>query len=839
MKKFRFGSMCSGIEAASKAWHQLGWETAFVSEIEKFPNAVLGHRLQGVPNLGNMTAPDFIKRAKACGPIDLLVAGTPCQSFSVAGLRKGLTDSRGNLTLRYIEIAHALKPKYLVWENVPGVLSDKTNAFGCLLAGLTGADAPLVSDDRGGKWASAGIATGEKYSVAWRVLDAQHFGVPQRRRRVFLVGYLGDWRGAAKVLFEREGLRGNFAPGVEEREDAPSSVGGRSEARSHWDDSRAPHPTLNQSARGSGGVGASNQEIFSQRGAYLVPGSEKVAKALKARGGLSHDASHETYVTHTLRGEGFDASEDGTGRGVPLVIEPTVFSIMPMNSGKDYKARPVQVSQPLMAAGPGSGNQGGDIVVTRIAVHNTGHGFWKENNKIAGTVRSKDDITSVIAFSSKDHGGDAGAVSPTIRAGGHSESHANAGVPPAVAVFEQPSTERQKILTALGFYSTNRQPEFGNYEERSPAIKVGSGGSSGNPPAVVIPILEAGARTGKSTTDPRAGIGIGEAGDPMYTLQATKQHAVVVPIDMRQASRGGKMTNNRRDGVSGGGAPGTGVGNDGDPSPTIASCHTPAVFADRRAVIAIKDDVTPKTSEGLAFTLTQPSPTGGGHPQAVCYDMRGRGDGKVAPTLLTDHPSRPSDYCPIILELLGDVDPIAFAQNQMGEIRTGKKVGTLNTNANASGRNTPLIFQQNSRSEVRIVGGEKPVAGAVTSEPGAQCQNYVYKPLVLDEYNQTGAEKCYPLRTASGDGTPKVELGSSVRRLTPVECERLQGFPDDHTMVLFNGKPASDGPRYKALGNSMAVPCMAWIGEGIQLLEWELALDGLIGSHGSDISDLL
>lgn len=190
----RYLSVCSGIEAATCAWHPLGWEPFAFSEIDRFPAEVLARHYPIVPNLGDMTKfkdwPD--------ATIDLLVGGTPCQSFSVAGLRKGLADPRGNLMLTYLAIAERYAPKWLVWENVPGVLSSNEGRdFGTLLGGM----------------AELG------YGFAYRVLDAQYIrvesharAVAQRRRRVFVVGHLGDWRRAAAVLFERESLLGHPAP---------------------------------------------------------------------------------------------------------------------------------------------------------------------------------------------------------------------------------------------------------------------------------------------------------------------------------------------------------------------------------------------------------------------------------------------------------------------------------------------------------------------------------------------------------------------------------------------------------------------------------------------------
>lgn len=185
------------------AWHPLGWEAVAYSEIERFPSEVLAHHYPQTPNLGDMTK---FKEWNLESNVDLLVGGTPCQSFSVAGLRKGLDDPRGNLMLTYLAIADKYRPRWLVWENVPGVLSSNAGKdFGVFLGGL-----------------------GELgYGFAYRVLDAQYFGVAQRRRRVFVVGCLGDWRPAAAVLFERHSLSGHPAPSREKRKDVAGSLTSR------------------------------------------------------------------------------------------------------------------------------------------------------------------------------------------------------------------------------------------------------------------------------------------------------------------------------------------------------------------------------------------------------------------------------------------------------------------------------------------------------------------------------------------------------------------------------------------------------------------------------------
>ena len=203
----KYASVCDGIGAVHVAWKPLGWQCAWTSEIEPFPAAVVEHHL-GLKNLGDMTAiTEETLDGVAAGPIDLLVGGTPCQSFSVAGLRRGLDDPRGNLALRFLQLAGVLRPTWVVWENVPGVLSSAGGRdFGTFLGAL-----------------------GELgFGVAYRVLDAQWFGVAQRRRRVFVVGHARDWRCAAAVLFERESLCGNPPSRGQARKDVAGSLVARS-----------------------------------------------------------------------------------------------------------------------------------------------------------------------------------------------------------------------------------------------------------------------------------------------------------------------------------------------------------------------------------------------------------------------------------------------------------------------------------------------------------------------------------------------------------------------------------------------------------------------------------
>ncbi|ECJ2856855.1 DNA (cytosine-5-)-methyltransferase, partial [Salmonella enterica subsp. diarizonae] len=272
----RYGSVCSGIEAASVAWESLGWQPAWFAEIEAFPSAVLAHHWPHVTNLGDMTKIAAAVRAGDIEAPDVLVGGTPCQAFSIAGLRNGLEDERGRLTLSYVELANAIDDKrrergekeaIIVWENVPGVLSSKDNAFGCFLAGLAGESSEL--QPAGGKWTHAGCVSGPERTIAWRVLDAQFFGVAQRRKRVFVVASARKGFDPAEVLFEFESVRRDTPPRREPQTAVTADTGNGAEGGSHWDNPANPHPTLNQS-NNIGGIGASNQEIFAQRGAGIV-----------------------------------------------------------------------------------------------------------------------------------------------------------------------------------------------------------------------------------------------------------------------------------------------------------------------------------------------------------------------------------------------------------------------------------------------------------------------------------------------------------------------------------------------------------------------------------------
>ena len=375
-----YGSVCSGIEAATCAWHPLGWKAQWLAEIEPFPSAVLAHHYPDVPNLGDMTKLAAQVLAGRIPAPDILVGGTPCQAFSVAGMREGLADPRGALTIKYVELADATdiirtrrgEPEaVIVWENVPGVLSDKGNAFGCFLGALAGEDSEL--QPAGKRWTDAGCVYGPKRTIAWRILDAQYFGLAQRRRRVFVVASARAGFDPAAVLFEREGVRRDTAPSRGEGQDVAGTISSRTtgggglgtdfecagglQAVSAYGGGRTSGPVdvaaclvakgqkcdfevetfcvhgtqdpcVSDKAFALGRNSGQENAVFAiQAGALRTnPLSGPDGVGVQADHAYTLEARAEVQavcvtgdITHTLKADGFDGSEDGTGRGQPIV----------------------------------------------------------------------------------------------------------------------------------------------------------------------------------------------------------------------------------------------------------------------------------------------------------------------------------------------------------------------------------------------------------------------------------------------------------------------------------------------------------------------------------------
>ncbi|MFU3656238.1 DNA cytosine methyltransferase [Pseudomonas aeruginosa] len=605
-----YGSVCSGIEAASVAWHMLGFRASWFAEIEPFPSAVLAHRWPAVPNLGDMTK---LAREVLLGIIAaplILVGGTPCQDFSVAGMRAGLAGERGALTMKFVELADAIdhvRPDgdecVVVWENVPGVLSDKGNAFGNFLAALVGESEAL--EPSGGRWTNAGCVYGPRRAAAWRVLDAQYFGLAQRRKRVFVVASARADFDPAAVLLEREGLRRDHPPRRGEGQDLAG---------------HAPFGPALQC-----GCGYLFDLSLGQWGCPNCEGNEgpavEVMAGVPAFGGENQGGS--LFQAGAL-----------TAHGVRNDFASETFCVAPTLAGGGRK----------------SGGYSLDDIPT-VA------GTLQSNGKAAGSATQQDAESGLLVV----HGTqDPDVVQDCAHTLGRNHGQEN-------AVFDP-----------------NQITSAANRSQPTPGLCHTLPASSQAP--IAFPLLEVGKRTGRSTSDPRAGLGVGAENDPMFTLQASAQHGVCVTGDIT---------------------------------------HT------------LKAEGFDASEDG----------TGRGQP-IISVSLRGRDGG--------------------------------------GTIEAGDEVATC-------------------------------------------------------------------LRASSGGGDkPHALVHSAVRRLTPRECERLQGFPDDYTLIPWAAhqkamraaeaslprtatqdevlrariaalyacdvsKEAADecpdGPRYKAIGNSKAVPVVRWIGK--------------------------
>ena len=643
----KYLSICSGIEAASVAWHPLGWTPIGFSEIEPFPSAVLAHHYPTITNYGDMTK--YEQWNIKSGTVDLLVGGTPCQSFSVAGLRQGLKDPRGNLMLTFLAIAERIKPKWIVWENVPGVLSSNGGKdFGSFLGGL-----------------------GELgYGFAYRVLDAQWVrtqrhprAVPQRRRRVFVVACAGDHISPAKVLFESESMLRYSAKSKATRQGIAEDVAG---------------------CIRSGGDGG----VPSSRGEHLVF-SDVVAATFTARTGEARNNSE--HLVPML--QPFDQQRIGVyGTG--------------------------EVGSAVVARGHKSAT---DVVILP---------FTKSKRAQSST---------------DDEGWVEGVVAPTQNA------------------FDVGDV---RATTAILFENHPNDSRVTGPHDVAPSIVSRYGTGGGNVP-LVIPIQDS-----RVIEKNQNGIGVGNETSPAYTIDQTGAQAVAIAIPiMPQAmqAEGWRVGKENQDGRGNG----LGVGKDGDPCPTLDRSAVPAV-----AVGCFKSGQS-AAARSLGFSETE-SPTlgvsgGNAIPAVAIVNMQGS---KSNACVSTDG----SSYT--INAMHGhDIHAVVFAQNQIGEVRTGEIANTINTNSNASGRNTPMI-------------AIKAPTLTATNDPSRSPQSSEITQQVAAVHSAT----------------------MQVRRLTPTECERLQGFPDGWTAIPWKKKSADDcpdGPRYKALGNSMAVNCMEWIGERI------------------------
>lgn len=421
----RFVSLFSGVEAASVAWLPLGWTCAAVAEIEPFPCAVLAHHYPDVPNLGDVTliTEDQIK---ALGPVDVLIGGFPCQDLSVAGKRRGLEHdgktTRSGLFFDAMRLVHFARKhcglRWLVIENVPGLYSNhKGRDFARVVSEMAGTDFDVPR----GSWRNCGCALGPNGLVEWSTLDAQFWGLAQRRKRVFIVLDFGDWRGRSPVLLEPESLSWNPAPS---RESGPSvaalTANGVGTCGADDNQGQAGHLIAAYGGNNTSGPIDIATYVNAHGGRQDFESETFIATALRGRDlsrGVDSDCT-DTLIAHPLRADGFDASEDGTGRGTPLIAvnarqDPITYGDMcgPLDRDGSTHAIALDTTQVTSRANRSNPKAGDPCHPLAAGAH-----------------------APTICFSSKDHGADAlDNPSPTLRAGGHDGSHANAGVPPAIA----------------------------------------------------------------------------------------------------------------------------------------------------------------------------------------------------------------------------------------------------------------------------------------------------------------------------------------------------------------------------------------------------------------------
>lgn len=432
--KLTYGELFAGVSGMGLGFDLAGMLGRWRVEIDRSAAGVLAHHDPAARLHADVVAfAKWLSRLKKHDPkrfesylVSVIGGGSPCQDLSVAGLRAGLDGERSGLFRIMVRICRILRPRIVVWENVLGALSSNAGKdFACVVGAFTGC-IPAVPDDGWGYGGFARAASSRGWHVAWRVLDSEYFGVPQRRYRVFLVASAGDGS-CAEILFEPESVRGDNPPS---REPGQSAAG-----------TPAARPA------GSGGLGT---DMDLDGGVVAADVSPFVAgtvscKWAKGTGGPAGNEC-QNLVAHTLRAEGFDASEDGTGRGTPLVVAHL---------------------------------NGTDLQV----------GDDRANTLSEGNAKQPD---TIVAFSCKDSGADAGEVSPTLRAMGHAGSHANAGGQVAVAFNWQAagnqttlgaSTESAATLSksttqAVAFNLRGRDGGAMPEECEALSVRASSGGSS-------------------------------------------------------------------------------------------------------------------------------------------------------------------------------------------------------------------------------------------------------------------------------------------------------------------------------------------------------------------------
>ena len=719
------------MEAASVAWHHLGWKPVGFSEIEPFPCAILKHHFTqpnypyDVPNYGSLT--EFNTWPIAIGDVDLLVGGTPCQAFSVAGKRGGLNDPRGQLMLSFLDLAAKVQPRWILWENVPGVLSSgqpKGSDFGCFLQGLV---------ERG-------------YGFAYRMLDAQFHGVPQRRKRIFVVAYrdpvtgLGDWQAAAEVLSLAEGLSRHLEEGEQKRK-GPSSDA-------------------------KGGVGADG----------ILPASATVtakwAKGVDA--GMACDGSAANIipqywnggdVINTLTRKGMDQLMPDKNNFQGVVV-PNVIGTLDTECGGGKLSHQSIVSGHVIPTSP--------IVIDRAAFSQG------ENAQYVPHIGESEVMDTIVASGPHAVGI---PMMFKIRGGSPVETGEQGGTPGKGAGKGFLGSEEKAFTIATAPDQWLAQPIV------APTVTTCKGSRGGCSQEAIdeitavhlaqqaIPIDD-----GRAIEKHQNGVGVGKPGDPSYTLDTTGAQSVAIPY--RKSKRACSTTDNE-----------TWV--EADASNTLNNFD----LGDTRTTHAVVacSDVSPTISSGAPFSKT-------GNERVECEafivqasELRLRGkitEKDVCPTLTADAKQ-------------GDTEPLAVQAIAFQPGNLMRKAGS-----DPSTETFPTLTKDSGDQSPHVAHPVVPLDGMnLLSRLGPCGEEHSIQ-------NFTPGDPSFTLK--KGGSQHGVLTPMAVRRLTPVECERLQGFQDNWSRISWKGKPEEecpDGPRYKACGNSMAVPVMRFIGEAIATYE--------------------
>ena len=495
-------SVCSGVEAASVAWKDLGWTPLGFSEIEKFPSEVLQHHYPNVPNLGDMTKYkewNFGKKS-----VDLVVGGTPCQSFSVAGLRKGMEDPRGNLALTFCAILDKFRPKWFVFENVPGVLSsNKGRDFGSFL----GAVAELG------------------YGASYRVLDAQNFGVPQRRRRVFVVGHLGDWKPTAEVLFESESLRWHPKKSREARKDSPGYIEGGFGAYNKSD--------VGGTTKASGGVLGGGSETFIAVDVYNQAIDGDVAATVTSAVGGANTSGPKVLenkpVTQVFENHPADSrvkkmgdtchsvtARWGTGGGnIPFVLTKNFYDVVQEVAVRKYDVDINRLQQLLKK----HKNMSIKDIAEKIGVKKTTAEHWFRTDKFFAVPEPEVWTSLKELLEITDDSFDKSIMTIEYKDGKYDQSN-------RIHNGQKPSPTLTRTSTGNDLFALGGQhPNTAVAENQSPTLTNAMGSGGGHVPVLNNPIALAENTIGRKPHNGGNGNGFTENG-PMYTLNATGVHGV-------------------------------------------------------------------------------------------------------------------------------------------------------------------------------------------------------------------------------------------------------------------------------------------------------------------------